>query len=156
MWSLSSTLQKMISKILTNRPYNFIIILPNEFRRGLALIAAVKTYRQFALNTPYHNEYIVPTFMGGLTLCVGGLLFPIYERNLLPNSINTAKQSVLDNITWRLLVPFLCAFYYNLCLMHSAHKILPFEPEFVVVTAFMAVPVGEWLTTTTSTNNVYK
>jgi hypothetical protein len=145
MWYLPTDFQKIISKLLTTRPYNFIIIWTNEFRRALALCAAVRGYRQYALSTPYYNEMIMPTILGGLTLCTGGLLFPFYERELLPYSVSMNKVSVLDAVPWRVRLPFICAFYYNLCFLYNLQTILPFDAEIVVVLAFMALPTIEYI-----------
>jgi hypothetical protein len=142
---MSVTWKKRISKFLTTRPLNFLVTWPNEYRRGLALCAAVRIYREYATSS---NEIIMPSLLSGLTLCGGSLIFPLIEQNILPHSVTVVnKKFILDSLTWRLKTPFLCAFYYNICLMYKSKAEMMFPFELPVVIAFIAVPTVEWLCT---------
>lgn len=143
MWILSLEAKRKLCKFLTMTPWNFVLILPNEFRRGHALCASVRAYREFANETQYFHEILTPTILGGMSQCMGTLIFPILERNLLVNHSQPKNQEPsIDHLTVGAKLAFFCAFFYNLCIVEA--DVLPFgiDPaEWIVVSAYMALPL---------------
>ncbi|KAL0480095.1 hypothetical protein AKO1_007288 [Acrasis kona] len=148
MYFLPTNLKKKVCDVLTATPYNFILIIPNEFRRGHALCASVRAYRQFANETKYFHEILTPSILGGMSQVMGGFIFPILERNLLNNhSQPSDKEALIDHLTVGHKVTFFCAFFYNLCIVESK-TILQFEidiAQWMVVGAYMVLPIFMYL-----------
>jgi hypothetical protein len=112
---------------LNNAPFNFIFILPNEFRRGMALCSSILLYRsQFG-----ETSWIIPIIIGTLTTCMGTFTFPLLRYEILLNHEERLKEheqlaamrregkkpaSVLDFLPTRVIIPLICAFLYTILL----------------------------------------
>jgi hypothetical protein len=145
MWFMPLEAKKQISKFLTTKPYNFIVVIPNEYRRALGLCSNVRNYSSRATED---NKFLMPVLVSGITLCMGSLLFPFIAQ-VLPNYEATPAKStpsILSNPPWRMRIPFICAFFLNMCIIYNLRQLFPFEPELLVACTFMAVPVFEWIT----------
>jgi hypothetical protein len=147
---LPEAVLRPVAAFITTSPWNLILVIPHEIRRGLSLCSAVDYFRVLA-KTQGHNQMIVPVVCGGLSAVFGGMfLFPVLERNLLPHNTQPKNApSVFADLQKKpaFIVPLGCALLYNIYVTYPGLIPLTHDQiQLVVVVMFVALPIVQWLT----------
>jgi hypothetical protein len=126
----------------------------------MSLCSSVEYFRDLARESGF-NQVTVPIFFGGLTAVMGGyLLFPMFERNLLPNHAQSANMpTVLDNLHRKpgFLFPFFCAFVFNTYLTYKNQLDITYDQaQMIMICAFVALPIILWLSSLKSQTKTTK
>lgn len=121
---LPNFLVQFLFRWLDEAPWGLLLVLPNEFRRGMAQCSLVAYYRKQL----EHESWLAPVVLAALGSCLGNFTFSTLRFTVLLNHEERLSEyhefkhlvqsqrrpvSAFDRISFKVLFPFLSSFVYT-------------------------------------------
>jgi len=153
-------------------PWNLLLVLPHEFRRGMALCSLLASYKKQIGD----QSWIAPIVLAALGACLGSFTFSTLRFGVLLNHeerLNEYREfkelvsqkkrptTPFEHIPFKVLYPFICSFVYSIVAYDFGYKsfhVVPLGIEistrFIVACSFVVLAVWPYVTSLfTALNN---